>query len=314
LHPFLIAKNSLAIPANFSTRNPMGTFVSVTGYLNSQEKLGDGLALKEGSYIALKRLAEKYFWTNHNDNTSDNAKKMAWQQSYSEITGKQKNLTNFLKTKVFLVTHANIGIYQLNPNIVKLPEFNKLVLDSNIIDSSHNFIWLDEYMFRGKGFLNLPSLGDERLSYFVVPNGIKVTLFGSLAKNNYIEPYNEQKNKTFYGLYRGDRVTVLSNLQMDYLFWLWVFRLAVSLLMWIGLLIQFRLMCNCLALLPFFVNRFRMAYILISLFLVLLFSTMTILLCSLFQNSLTALVIILTGAIAFEFLLNRKSTSINFIN
>ena len=66
-----VAKTAIEIPALAPPPVEIGSFVSVTGTLTSEEPLGGDLFLAPGDYIALKRQSEMYAWEEDSKTTTD---------------------------------------------------------------------------------------------------------------------------------------------------------------------------------------------------------------------------------------------------
>src|SRR3989338_7413697 len=93
----------------------------------------------------------------------------------------QKSLDSYTNK----VTAATIGVYNLDPQSVTLPNFSQLPLNSqNITLSDGATLANDSYLFIKKsegGTFDSPQVGDLRISYHVLRPGFDGTIFGKLS-------------------------------------------------------------------------------------------------------------------------------------
>ena len=79
----------------------------------------------------------------------------------------------------FKVTTAKVGIWELDPSMAVFPALSPLPLNEQKVNLSGDLkVASKRYLFSGKGTINAPQLGDLRISYFALPEGSKVTIFG----------------------------------------------------------------------------------------------------------------------------------------
>ncbi len=79
-----------------------------------------------------------------------------------------------------------------------------------------------------------PQVGDIRVSYKVLNNNAKVTLFGKLNDKTF-GPYLDKKNNRFYQIFLGSKEDAVVSLHQSYVMWKWIMRGVGFLMMWVGL-------------------------------------------------------------------------------
>ncbi len=320
-----VAQNAIEISINTTDSKSVGKFVSVSGSLTTNQTLGDGIWLKPGNYIAAQRQVEMYAWkqderTETHKNVGGSETKTTtyiynkeWQinppqsSSFRYAQG-HENPPMLVNGEVFRVTEAKIGIYDINPANVELPELNHLRLNTNNINQTQGFFLANNYLFKGTGSLKNPALGDLRLSYSILENQANVTLFGKLDNSNHIEPYLIG-NETFYRLFRGDRASAIAKMKQEYKLWTWIFRGVGFLMMWIGLSLEFGLVTTFLDVLPFLGNIAEGITGTGSFLVALVLSTVTILVSSLLHNIVALLIAIAIGITVILFFRNLRRSN-----
>ncbi len=167
------------------------------------------------------------------------------------------------------VSDATIGMYNVDMQSITLPELNKLTLTAENTDlktvdlpliNNVNTAALSSvtpavlaqpgnaapntpqlmngeflYISRSQGAsFAAPQIGDIRISYRVLNNETKVTLFGKLNDKTF-GPYLDGNNNRFYQLFLGTKEEAIVSLHQSYVMWIWIVRGIGFLMMWIGL-------------------------------------------------------------------------------
>lgn len=91
------------------------------------------------------------------------------------------------------------------------------------------------YLFQGNGTMENPIVGDLRIKYSALQNGIKATVFGLLEKGNRISAYRHQGKYKLYRLFAQTRSEAIASLKREHKIWTWVLRLIGFVMMWCGL-------------------------------------------------------------------------------
>ena len=309
-----IARTAIEIEANSNAPIEANKkLVSVTGELQSNEKIGDTF-LREGNYISITRNAEMYAWTEIK--STETKKELGGSETTKTTykyekkwTSKPPSSSNFKKPKghqnpkmqisqrFLKVNNAKIGIFDLNMKKIQLPEQQEIQLDSNAVISIYEFeLVSDRYLFKGDGSITNPIVGDIRISYSVLYNPIETaTVFGSLNQDkNKISPFYGKK--TLYRIFEGTRDGAISTMKTEHTVLTWVLRLVGFGLMWVGLMGLFGPISTILDILPIFGTITRVGIALITFVISLILSIVTIIV-SMIAHSPIALVIVISSLI-----------------
>lgn len=295
-----------------------GKLISVTGTVNTEQKLGDNLFLKPDSFIALNRRVEMYSWVEKvEEHTEKNiggsettTKTYVYSKDWVEHPSQSRefkhpeeheNPQKKLESYDARVTHATLGVYSFDPQSVTLPIFSPLSINSqNIMLKKDIILVSDRYLFMSAemagGTFENPRIGDVRICYSGIRSGFTGTLFGALNGSN-IAAYVDQSDNQFYRLFVGARAQGISTLRTEHSVWLWLFRLIGFLMMFFGLMLIFEPLSVLLDILPIFgaLSRFLVGVIVLLVAFVL--SVVTILV-SMLLHSVLALIITLGIALA----------------
>ena len=330
-----IAKTATEISsATVSTDSTVsGKLISTSGNVNSDQVIGDNLYLNPDKFIAAEREVEMYSWIEKSESHSktNTGGSETTETTYTYSKGWEENpksTSNFkhpeghenpqksLDSYTNKVTAATIGVYNLDPQSVTLPNFSQLPLNSqNITLSDGATLANDSYLFIKKsegGTFDSPQVGDLRISYHVLRPGFDGTIFGKLSGSK-IDPYFDQDGNNLYRVFIGTRDQGIATLHTEYTTLLWILRLVGFLLMWFGLSALFGPISVLMDILPIFgaISRSLIGVITFAVAFVL---TIVTILVSMIVHSLIALIIALVitvGAIIafFVMLKNKKKAS-----
>ena len=228
--------------------------VSVTGNITSNQKLSDKLFLKEGDYVSVNRTVEMYAWKEKTETsssvnmggseTTETTYKYIkeWQSNPSQtadfeyIDGHEnpiKSIVNLSKQ----TTEAAIGIYKINPNKIRLPLGETLVLsEENILLNADSQLVGGQYVYIPKSesaSFDAPKIGDLRISYRVLEPGFEGTVFGKLSGDKIIR-FIDNKNNDLYRLFVGSHDYAITTMHSEYTISKWLFRGIGFLMMWFG--------------------------------------------------------------------------------
>jgi hypothetical protein len=300
----------------------------MTGTLKSQEKIGDEF-LKEGNYIALRRIVEMYAWTEERSSKSKThtggskttettyTYKKVWttnpeDSSQFKKPNGHKNLPLTLNNTTIKVKKAQIGIYDIDMSTVTLPSYQELGLTKNMLIEKDNFKFANnKYLFKGEGTLSNPEIGDIRISYEIITNPLEfITIFGKLdLANKKIIPFYGPKNKKLYRIFKGDRDAAISTMQTEHTVFTWILRLIGFLLMWFGLVAIFAPISTVLDVLPIFGSITRTGISIVTFIVALVLSIVTIVVSMIFHNIIALIIVILLAA-GLGFLYFKKIKSV----
>ena len=250
-----VAKTAIEIPALAPPPAEIGSFVSVTGTLTSEEQLGDDLFLAPGDYIALKRQSEMYAWeedsktTTHKNLGGSKTKRTTYtyQKSWKEDPENSSSFKNpqghqnpakKISSQLFRVSLAQIGQYRFDLQSLNFPTPSSVSLTASNFQPHSQYPGVtqsDEYLFVGSGALQAPQIGDIRIRYQALNKEIQATVLGSLGSSNTISSYVGPRDISIYRLFPGDRAQAISTLSTEHKMLTWGLRGGGFLIMWIGM-------------------------------------------------------------------------------
>jgi len=217
-----------------------GRLVSATGSLSSPYALGDSLFIRPGNYIAIIRKVEMFSWGSREAKTVK-----LWQEYPPSTVDRFVNPRKKLSSGFYKVKELKVGVYDVDATMLGFPaKFPSLQLNAAKVKELGSFRQVSaRYLFTGQGTINKPQIGDLRVSYFALPMGTTVTVFGKLS-NKMIAPYLDQNNYRLYRLFLGDRHDGLRQLRGEFRLSVWVVRLVAWLLVCLGLVVVLELMAG----------------------------------------------------------------------
>lgn len=301
-----------------------GKLISTTGKLTTNETLGDGLYLKPGEYISLNRKVEMYSWVEEtsSETTTNLGGSQTTETTYNyvkewvenpadssnfEHPEDHDNPAKFLESKNFVVSSAQIGVYQIKPNEISLPSSANVTLKDNIINIEDSNASVEgNYIYkRSTSSTNGTAIGDIRISYTAVRSGMDVTVFGKL-NGSAIDPFVDKNGNQLYRSFTGTPEQAVEQMHKEYKMMLWIVRLIGFIMMWAGLGMVLAPLSVLLDVLPALgsVSRGLVGFIT---FLVAFVLSLVTILVSMILHSWIALIVVvaMVGAIVF-FVLKKK--------
>ena len=312
--------------------NSPDSLVYLTDKVTSTENISDGQYIKAGPYLYLQRIVEMYSWREDKETKTDKDNNSTDTFTYKKVwTGSPSDSSTFatqaghenpglsISESNALVETASIGAYSLKPNALKLPPTKKVALSNekvNIITGSGStmsgsgMILVDNYIYVGSGSLMKPEIGDTRISFGAVYNGIKGTIFGKKVGNELL-PHHDPKMKEVYRIFEGDRSDALTTLQQEYSFQLWMWRGIGFFVLWMSLLMVLKPLTLILDVVPV-LGKFANGAISFVTFLIALVLTIVTSLVSIVLHNVLGLiaVAIISFAICYFALFRKRSASV----
>lgn len=157
------------------------------------------------------------------------------------------------------------------------------------------------YVFKGRGTLANPQIGDMRTSYTALHSGTQVTVFGRLATPNSLESYLGPRSIRFYRLFASDRFAAIERLAAEHNALTWILRFVGFLMMWIGADSFFVPLHTMLSIFPFLSGLGRSMTRVVTFFIALVLTGTTILVSSIVHNPVALLLCL---GVAGVFILN----------
>lgn len=251
----LIAKDAIQIDATQQNAGDEGKLVAASGHVTADAPLGDGMFLKPGKYLEVKRTAEMYAWTEEKDEkTTKNVGgsettettytyKKDWTDSPDKSSDFQhpeghENPVPSIENDTVTADVMHVGNYALTKSL-ELPSGDKVSLtaDNTTVTSSTGAVLANQsYIFIASttsSSMSSPQVGDMRISYDGVPADQQLVVFGQLQGSN-LQPF-AAKGETLYRAFVGTKDTAVADLHGEYTMLTWILRLVGFLMMWIGL-------------------------------------------------------------------------------
>lgn len=322
-----VAKMSLPISASVLDSSADGKLVSVAGNLTSSESIGDPRYLQPGRYIKLVREVEMYAW--EEEKRSKTTKKVGGGSTTETTYSYQKGWTSHpdnssrfkypeghqnpplsIQSKSFIVKRAEVGIYDIEPQRITLPRPTDIELTSENVIIKGDERLEGDYIFKGKGSLDNPQIGDMRLSFKAVDNNINATTFGKLEERK-IVPFMYKGKYKLYRAIRGGRDEAIARMATEYRVLTWILRVVGFFMMWFGLSLFFGPINAVLDVLPFLGSVGR-GLVAIAMFVVAFILSLVTIIVSMIVHNIIALIIVLLailGGVFYRSQLRKKKTS-----
>lgn len=305
-----------SIPATISTISSLenNTFLSLTGSLSSQDVIGDKY-LASGNYLGLSRFSEVYAWDEVTNQTSDKnvggSETITTDYSYEKVwTGSPKNSNNFRITeghenpsfsplfRNVVASSADVNGVNFIPDNFRLPDYEPITLNSSNALPSDGFVLpsqQSEYLFKGRGNLSSPQIGDVRVGYSALKYPInEVTIFGKYTKNsNSLEIYNFDSGKEFARVFVGDRDSSLNTLSSEEKVLYWILIAVGFLAMWAGIALVFGPLATFLDIVPFLGSVGRGLIIILTGLFALILSSVTIIVSKILNSPIALIIAVL---------------------
>lgn len=321
----IVAKTAIEIRADAAVpADTDGKLVSVSGMIQSKQKIGDDLFLKPGVYMAVDRNVEMYAWeeeketkTTKNLGGSETTEtiyryKKKWTSSPEDSSHfkhpeEHYNPSMPFESEEFRADTGTVGKYDYDLRNIDLPGTARLTLSGDVIRIKEGVRLANStYLYKGKGALDDPLVGDIRISYSVLKPGFKGTVFGVLSASS-LTAYMTKKNEKLYRIFSTDRATAIQTLHSEYVFMMWLFRIIGFAAMWFGLSLIFEPISTFLDIVPIFGSITRFVAGAVSFLIALPLTIVTIIVSMLIHNLVALIVAVaVTAAIVIFILLARK--------
>ena len=247
-----VAARSLPVGPEQVDPKGEGKLVSVTAALAVKETVGDPDFLKPGAHVRLDRLAEMWAWTEKSETRTEKkwgggSEKRTVYTYVEAWTSTPRPSRDFkhpeghenpplpVASATFFAKQAQVGAYQFVPGDIELPRAERLTLDSSIVAPRNpRDRQQGNYLFRGRGNLSDPTLGDVRISFSAVKTGALVTAFGEPHGSD-LAPYLYQDSDTLFRVLPGTREQAITALHTEHTAITWLLRLLGFAFLWIGM-------------------------------------------------------------------------------
>ena len=313
-------KMSIPISASVLDSSADGQLVSVTGNLTSPESRSDPRYLRSGQYILLSRNVEMFAWKERKigitrkkttysyhkvwDFYPDNSSRFKYPEGH-------QNPPLSIQRKGFTAKTVKVGIYDVKfQNCLDIPRPAGVELTSENVIIKGGERLEGGYIFKGKGSLNDPQIGDIRISFDALDNNLRVTLFGKLEGSK-IVPFMTKEKRGLYRAKRGGRDEAIARNVTQYRKIIWTVRAVGFFMMWFGLSLFFGPINTILDVLPFLGSVGR-GLVRIAMFMVaFILSLVTIVVSMIVRNIIVLIIVLLVifGGVFYRSQLRKKKTS-----
>jgi hypothetical protein len=235
-----------------------------------------------------------------------------FQSSSGEKINNARALRRLVSDGEAKVATVKMGRYTIATEAVELPKATSVKDLTDTIDRAKvsatpggsingSFI----YIRKGGNTNAGDTVGDERVSYSVLPSDFKGTAFGKLNGTSLESFAIEETLKSSTSLYRlfiGNKEAAVQTLHSEFVFWIWVVRVLGFAMMWIGLMLIFGPISTILDIVSILGSVSRFLINLVLFLIALGLSVMTILI-GIVAHSVIALVIALVVVIGLIILI-----------
>jgi hypothetical protein len=287
----MVAKKAVVVDAAGKDSNGDGKLIAATSTLTTDEQIGDPDYLKTGPYLMLRREVEMYAWvedkhTREEKQLGGGTKTITTYEYNLKWTARPKSSDDFrhpeghrnpalaIPNQTFRAAGGHVGAFAFDPSEVELPPSKDLSLGDRVIGHPKHD---DRYIFRGRGSLESPHLGDVRISFEAVESGSTVTLYGE-RHGQKISPYMYRGEDKLFRVVPGTHQQAIAYLHQEHTMITWVLRIVGFVLMWFGLTLFFGPINTMLDILPFLgsMGRFIIGVVMFPLALILSSVTITV--------------------------------------
>ncbi|MEK7183821.1 MAG: TMEM43 family protein [Patescibacteria group bacterium] len=309
-----VAKKAVIIQADSVTSNTEldGQLVSASGTVTAEPLIGDDLYLKPGSYFAVERHVDVYAWVEQSEtvtrNPSDGPETtetvysyvMEWvdepadAKEFHEPEG-HTNPAGTLDESNTTVSSAMVEQYGFTPEVIDLPVLSPVTLKADKVSLTQNATLVSEaYIYvrnSTTGTYQAPQLGDERVSYAVLPVPFEGTVFGKLDGST-IDPFVTKKGDTFYRVFNETHDESVARLHAEYTTALWAFRVFGFLMMWFGLALLFTPIRSVLDFVPILGGIGKAVIAFITFVVALILSAVTVVVSAVLHNLIAVIIVV----------------------
>lgn len=305
-------------------------FISATGEISAPSEISDELFLVPGHYVSVKRITEVYAWTEtkasrgeydsaNNLNVEDQkySYEAGWVANAPDSTkfrfpGQHINLAKTFSDTQVTAEMLNLGDYKVYTQGLTLPTATALNLTAaNVNLSTGATLVNNAYIYVGQGTMAQPAIGDQRISYEVVPDRVTVTIFGKLVDDR-ITAYADANNNQLFRMFLGDRENAINTLHAEYTGSLWAIRVFGFLMIWIGFCLLLAPLSAVFGFMPVLGGALKTAsqtvIRMLTFIVALILAVLCIVISILLHNLLTLFVVfmLIAAAVCFGFFIKNK--------
>ncbi|MBN2134253.1 MAG: TMEM43 family protein [Acidobacteria bacterium] len=166
------------------------------------------------------------------------------------------------------------------------------------------------YIYIGNGSIQQPQLGDIRISYTMLENDIRVTIFGQLSGSS-IVPFMYEGEHRLFRAFRSEREEAIAAMHTEYKTVGWLLRIVGFMMMWIGLTMFFGPINAILDVVPFLGKVGRGIVSFVMFIPALILSVLTVLVSMIFHNTIILIItlVVVAGITAFLIMRGKQESA-----
>ncbi|MFM2310201.1 MAG: hypothetical protein RLY87_2323 [Chloroflexota bacterium] len=226
-----------------------GSFIAVTGTIQSNSTLGDLPYLAAGRYVAVQRNVEVFAWEEVSKSTwreevsggdATNKTTYTYRQQWTQNPADTKqfreplgheNPSKIINNSTILADRARMLGYTFTLQGMSLPAGDPIPAQPAQLPDG--YVSDENYVYSSMRARTNPVIGDMRISYTVIPYDSKVTIFGiqqgSTIKNERVDGVH------VYRMFRGSYATAMEGMRAEYSYAVWLYRALGFLGMFVGI-------------------------------------------------------------------------------
>jgi len=246
-----LAAGAHVLSADTPVRSQRGVS-TVTGELGASAPVQDAEFVRGVDGVLLYRSVEYYRWVELESReterrwgggrrtTHEYDYKRAWlphvpNSEYFAFPDGHTNPPPVVADAVFVAEDVRVGAWAFDIYaLFSVPHRQRLLLDSvELIGRAENATRVGNSLYMGDADPTSPTVGDERVTFFYVPTGSLVTIFGK-AENGGFVPYSSKRHGVFYDMHGGELETAIDILAYEDSMRLYLLRILGFFGLWFG--------------------------------------------------------------------------------
>lgn len=217
-------------------------------------------------------------------------------------------VVNLPQARTATSTGLSINNIPVDGTNLDLSAFNDLSVTQDMIADNIYTVVLSDLYFSNQGSFDLsrPMIGDVRISFTGIEFDDQGLLLGNID-NNQFSAFTTDSGNILYRFFNGESTieNVVSQLQTEYQFTIWTFRVVGFLMLFVGLLLSFKPISTLFNFIPIF-GSVGSGLFNIVLFVVSLVLTVTTIVISLIVQNILVVSLIILGIFGLFFVLVRR--------
>lgn len=313
-----IAKEAEVISSDTVDASKNGMFVSVSGEIMGSEDIGDGMYLKPGAYLLVKRTAEAYAWveetaskTQTNTGGSETTTttytyKKEWvtvapDSSAFEYPEGHENAPQTQENGEYRPLTMSVGAYSFDGQKVNIAGGDTLSLTAAMVNLPRGSAVQGSYLYLNGADPAAPAVGDERVSFSTLKEGFLGTVFAKVQGSELVQYLTDKEGHPFFSVFEGGHDEALATMHGEYNTILWIMRFVGFLMMWFGLQAILGPLSTVLDILPFLGGASRAVVGGVAFLIALVISAVTIIVSAILHSIIALIVVaaLIIGAILF---------------